>query len=88
MYVYRSDLVCEVGRISYDFGSRTGRIDVAAGQTSDMGGCIRLFLRIDADVEVIIETAEGEPDTTFTRVTGKWEMHCNRRSRRVSDLGK
>jgi hypothetical protein len=54
---YRSDLVCEVSALSYDFETQTGKLDMAPSQCCDMAGCVELFEKIDADVRPLPATS-------------------------------
>lgn len=69
---YRSDLVCEVSALSYDFETQTGKLDMAPSQCCDMVGCVELFEKIDADVKRIDTFAGGIPDTTYKRLPSGW----------------
>lgn len=75
---YRRDLVCEVTGLSYDFDNRLGRLEIAANQCCDMGGCIRLFEGIDPKVEMIETFAGGKSDTIFKREPDGWRSVLTR----------
>lgn len=73
------ELQCYVISIDYDFASKTGSVFMPPNNCTDMGGAVRLFTRIDADVRRI-ETWNGRAkDMAYYREGGKWhtEDWCN-----------
>ena len=63
--VYHDGLQCWVLGLTYDFASRTGRLNMEEGACCDMTGCIRLFEAIDPRV-LVVQTFSGEKqDTEF-----------------------
>ena len=72
MAIYRSDLMCEVAAITYDFDEKRGHVDIAANQSCDMGGCLALFRSIDPTVRLITVSAGGKQDGFFKLVDGEW----------------
>lgn len=70
---YHSELMCNVGELSYDFASRVGTLKMAPNNCCDAAGCIALFERIDANVEKINTIAGVEADTVYTRTDSGWD---------------
>ncbi|PBB27271.1 hypothetical protein CK227_05375 [Mesorhizobium sp. WSM4308] len=73
--VQHAEMKCDVTGISYDFKTRTGRVDMAKGNNADMRGCIDVFLRIDPKAKHIETFAGSEPDTSYHKIpasTGGW----------------
>ncbi|MCW5706768.1 hypothetical protein [Shinella sp.] len=70
--IYLPDLMCEVHSLTYDFPTRTGRLNMAQGNATDMAGAIALFERIDPNVELISTFAGDVPDTIYRRHRKDW----------------
>src|SRR5438093_1079447 len=58
---------CFVDKVSYDFRSSTGRIDMPEGSCTDMAGAIDLIRGIDPEARRIETFAGGKPDTSYLR---------------------
>ena len=57
--VYRSELVCDVRGMAYDFDRHLGTLLLASEDCCDMRGCIELFEKVDPEVQRI-EIFAGE----------------------------
>lgn len=66
-------LSCRVLHLSYDFRTRTGRLDFPADNCCDMAGAIAIFTAIDPEVAAIETYAGGKPDTSFRLDNGSRE---------------
>jgi hypothetical protein len=78
MLPFRDDVQCYVEKLEYDFQRRAGKLFMGENSCTDMDGCIRLFKRIDPDVELIETIASPSSprrDTTYRRVAGKWKAY-------------
>jgi hypothetical protein len=69
---YVPELQSIVARLTYDYSSRVGRLDMVEGQSCDMSGCIDTFTSIDDRVQRIETFAGGEPDTVYVRKRDDW----------------
>lgn len=56
---YNPELQCMVVRLSYDFQSLAGRLDMAEDHCCDMSGCINVSKRLDEHVQRIDTFAAG-----------------------------
>lgn len=70
--VFRSDLLCEVSGLSYDFKTLTGALRMSSWNCCDMSACIALFEGIDAGVKRIYTFAGDKPDTIYARSARGW----------------
>ena len=61
---------CHVLSVHYDVINKVGSFVLADGHCSDMYGAIRIFTRIDPDVQRIIDG-----NTEWRKVDGKWESY-------------
>jgi hypothetical protein len=68
-------LVCRVRWMTYDFRSRTGRLDFPAGDCCDMTGAVSIFTAIDPEVRAIETYAGGEPDVFYRRNGRGWSAY-------------
>jgi hypothetical protein len=66
-------LLCYVKRLTYEFNTRTGRLDMPEHNCCDMTGAIALFQAIDPKVRFIETFAGGVSDTSYRRQGDKWE---------------
>lgn len=71
--IYRSDVMCEVRYLTYNFPSRCGELVLADGQCTDMGGCIGLFQKIDPNVAQIVTKTHQGIDTIYWLINGQWQ---------------
>jgi hypothetical protein len=62
---FHEGVQCYVENVSYDFRTRTGRIDMPEGSHTDMTGAIDLIRAIDPEARRIETFADGKPDTTY-----------------------
>ena len=69
---YHEDTQCYVQRVSYDFKERRGILLMGDGSCTDMAGCIRVFERIDPEVQRIDTYAGEVPDTVYRRHSQKF----------------
>jgi hypothetical protein len=69
----RSDLMCDVTSLSYDFDRRTGRLNMAPFGSCSMGGLVALFTKIDPHVQRIVTFAGDQPDSIYHRGPEDWE---------------
>lgn len=69
---YHRGTQCDAHRVTYDFKTRSGRLDIGNGGCCDMSGCISLFQQIDPAVASITTYSDGDIDTIYTRTAGKW----------------
>lgn len=69
---WNEGLKCHVVRLAYDFVSRVGRLDMAAGDCCDMSGCIRLFQQIDPAAQVVRTYSGDTPNTRYEELRGEW----------------
>lgn len=70
---FHKQLQCCVRRVSYDFESKAGRVDMVDGSCTDYTGCIEFFKALDPDVTLIETFAGGQkPVTRYERVANKW----------------
>jgi hypothetical protein len=60
-------LCCSVRSITYDFQTRTGRLDMPPITCCDMTGCINFFRAINPQVRRIETYAGGRRDTFYQR---------------------
>jgi len=60
--VYRSEPVCDVRRMAYDFDRHLGTLLLASENCCDMRGCIELFEKVDPDVQIF---AVKTPDIIY-----------------------
>lgn len=74
----RADLRCDVVQLSYDFDKRVGRLDIAANQACDLGGCSRLFEAIDPHVEYVEVFSGGKSDGIYRRGPHGWDSVITR----------
>jgi hypothetical protein len=65
-------LVTRVTAIHYDRESRVGELVMPTGCCCDMTGAIRLFERIDPDVEQIQTFSGDEHDVIYTKSEAGW----------------
>ena len=70
--ISHADLMCEPIRIEYDFVARRGVLVMAEGDCCDMTGCIRLFSRLDQDVQRIDTISGNRPCTSYVFRDEKW----------------
>ena len=75
---YHPEMMCEVTRISYDFDTRIGRVDMAESTCVDMSGCLGFFERIDPNVELIETFAGLKSDTIYKRGANGWDVALTR----------
>ena len=73
---FRDDVQCYVERLTYDFNTRSGVLRTQANELRQHDGdVIRLFRKIDPDVEAI-QTISGSGgsryDGTYRKVDGEW----------------
>lgn len=76
--VPHEDLVCSVIRVSYRFPSRAGDLFLEADHCCSMSGAIRMFEKIDPDVEIISSFSGGRPDTIYVKQSGGWAAYDRR----------
>lgn len=74
----RSDLLCDVTSLSYDFDKRTGRLNMAPAGSCDMSGLVALFAKIDPDVQRIVTFAGDQLDSVYRRGPEGWESRLVR----------
>lgn len=75
---YHEEAQCYVQRVTYDFKERRGVLLMGDGSCTDMSGCIRVFERIDPDVQRIDTYAGPVPDTVYRRHSerfGGWRAY-------------
>lgn len=83
--VWNDEAQCFVHFINYDYISGVGSIMMLTGNCCDMSGTIRLFERIDKNVNSIISYyPEGDPDTVYIKVAGKWQARRSGKSRPIN----
>ena len=64
---------CPVRGLSCDFENMRGRLDMPPHCCCDMEACIKLFLRIDPEINYIETFADGVADTIYQRNgLGQW----------------
>jgi hypothetical protein len=68
-------LKCSVRRLTYDFDTQTGELNLPPHQSCDMGGCVELFLGIDPKVKTISTFAGDQPDTFYKRKGKEWKAY-------------
>ena len=72
---FHDGLVSYVERLTYDFNKRSAVLELPPMSCASMTGCIRLFERIDPDVEEI-KTISGyggsRYDGTYRKMGGEW----------------
>ncbi|MEQ1406432.1 hypothetical protein ABK249_15990 [Neorhizobium sp. Rsf11] len=61
--------------LSYDFKTKTGRLDMALGESCDMTACIDLFQGIDPKVTTIKTYSGTKADTSYHRKGRAWFVH-------------
>ena len=66
----RSDFMCDVHSIAYDFERRNGTLRMAPDNCCDMDGCLAFFKKIDKNVKLIETFAGTTPDTIY-KLSGK-----------------
>lgn len=72
--LFRTDLMCQVHSLFYNFDTKTGTLKMPEGSCCDMKGCIALFKKIDENVKHI-ETLSGNVlDTEYVLSGDNW--HC------------
>ena len=76
--VHRPDLHTSVYRLAYDFATRTGTLFMPPDCCTDMSGALKLFKRIDPDVECIETMAGDYRDTVYRLQGGTWEAKVPR----------
>jgi hypothetical protein len=74
----RSDLMCEVIGLSYDFDKGSGRLKMAPFGSCDMSGLIALFTKIDPNVQWIETFAGDSPDGMYRRGPDGWDSVVTR----------
>jgi len=65
-------LGCEPKKLTYDFGSQSGYLEMMDRECCDMGRCIALFEAIDPHAHVIVTANNGGRDTVYTKRDDKW----------------
>jgi hypothetical protein len=70
--VFREDVQCFVRDLGYDFRTKVGVLYLEDGGCTDMSGCIRLFKKIDPDVQTILTIAGRRRDTAYLRDDDHW----------------
>ena len=76
------EAMCNVSGYAYDIGGRTGWLYIGECECADMGGCIRIFKRIDPNVSRILIFA-GEVLAFEYRFDG-WKVWDHTSSRGAS----
>jgi len=69
---FHKEIMCHPLRVTYDFNTRSGVLEMAEGDCCDMAGCIALFSRIDPNVQHIQTVAGSSLDTAYQRKGEKW----------------
>jgi hypothetical protein len=72
-FLFDRRLRCNVERLTYDFHTRTGQLDMPEHSCCDMTGAIGLFQAIDPKVRFIETFAGGVSDTTYRRQGDQWQ---------------
>ena len=65
-------VMCKILAIHYDALTRTGRFTLYPGHCTDMNGAIKLFQRLDPDVQCVIDG-----DTYFIKEGSQWAAYRN-----------
>jgi hypothetical protein len=65
-------MMTTVQRITYDWTTRTGRVDMPAYCCVDMSGCVAFFEALDPEVGCIETFAGPLPDTYYVRTGRRW----------------
>lgn len=71
--MYHGWLQCDIEQLSYDFRTRTGRLDFPECNCCDMEGAIEIFTSIDPGVLSIVTYAAGKLDTVYMLLGKEWQ---------------